>query len=72
MNVVEAMMVQRTEVLLKELEVLAEEVIREGQNKATSLAISDLTTQNELSPSLVKRLGIVHVQLHTLKSLCNG
>lgn len=71
MNLVEALIGQRIEVLLKELESISEDVISEGQVKAKSTTIADMTTQGELSPNIVRRLGVVHVQLNMLKTLTN-
>ena len=69
MNIVESMIELRVDALLKELEIIAEEIITTGQVKSKSLAIADITTQDELDPELAKRLGIVHIQLGLLKTL---
>ena len=69
MNIVESMIELRVDALLKELEIIAEEIIATGQAKSKSLAIADITTQDELDPKLAERLGIVHIQLGLLKTL---
>ena len=72
MNLVQAMILKRVEVLLEELASIGEEIIVEGQRKSKSTAMVDLMTAGELSPELLKRMGVVNIQLTLLQSMAGN
>ena len=72
MNLVQAMILKRVEVLLEELSAIGEEIIDEGQRKSKSTAVVDLMSQRELSPELLKRMGVVNIQLTLLQGMAGN
>ena len=72
MNLVQAMILKRVEVLLEELAAIGAEIIDEGQRKSKSTAMTDLMTQRELSPDLLRRMGIVNIQLTLLQTMAGN
>ncbi len=69
MNIVEAMVVNRVEKLLKDLEVLAEDMTNTVNEKSSSQKVSDFTTAGEISPENLKRLGRIQLEVTLLKGL---
>ena len=72
MNLVQAMIIKRVEVLLEELALIGEEIVVEGQRKSKSISVADFTTARELSPELLKRMGVVNIQLTLLQGMAGN
>ena len=72
MNLVQAMILKRVEVLLEELALIGEEIVVEGQRKSKSISVADFTTAGELSPELLKRMGVVNIQLTLLQGMAGN
>lgn len=69
MNIIQQMVRNRAEVLLKELGELADEVISEGQRKSNSTSVADFTTASVIDPKMAKRIAVIHIQLKMLENM---
>ena len=69
MNLVEQMVSDRVTELLADIEVIAEEMVGEIDTKRKSTKVSDFTTAGDIPPHLLRRMGIVQLQITLLKGL---
>ena len=69
MNLVEQMVSDRVTQLLAEVEVIAEEMVVELDDKRKSTKVSDFTTVGEIPTATLRRLGVVQLQITLLKGM---
>ena len=69
MNLVEQMVYDRVTELLAEVETIAKDMVGDIDMKRKSTKVSDFTTAGDIPPSLLRRLGVVQLQITLLKGM---
>ena len=69
MNLVEQMVYDRVVFLLSEVERLAGQMVGEINDKRKSTKVSDFTTAGDISPEMLREVGIIQLQITLLKGM---
>ena len=69
MNLVEQMVHDRVRELLKELEIISMELVKDTHKKKNSLKVTDFTTFGEIPKEKLLMIGAIHLQIKLLQGM---